>query len=156
MVHSIIRAFRLQQRLQNEREEEWFHLGGGRSWETSHHSDTSSSSSLIHILCFNALYPISNHQNTSLSRDHIRCKERRVLLTTTAIHHCYLVQHHHYGDLSLVCCPVSSTRALLFAQTQTGRPGRIYSEHWQCIQITILLLDKVHRELIFYMQYIVS
>ena len=119
-------------RLQNEREEEWFHLGG----EISKLRDITSSWHIIiiyhssHIiLCFNALH--IRYQTTKTHQIEITyVAKRRVLLTTTAIHHCYLVQHHHYGDLSLVCCPVSSTRALLFTQTQTGRPGRIYSEHW--------------------------
>ena len=85
VMHSIIRAFGLQQRLQNEREEEWFHLGGGRSGETSHHRDTSSSS-LVRIS--SASMPCIRYQTTKTHQIEITyVAKRRVLLTTTSIHH---------------------------------------------------------------------
>ena len=53
------------------------------SWRWEIWRDITSSWHIIiitrpHIFCFNALYPISNHQNTS-NRDHIRCKEKSVV-----------------------------------------------------------------------------
>ena len=74
MVHSIIRAFGLQQRL---REEEWFHLGEVGDLRdiiivTHHHHHSSVSYASMPVS------DIKPPKNTS-NRDHIRCKEMSVV-----------------------------------------------------------------------------
>ena len=125
VMHSIIRAFGLQQRLQNEREEEWFHLGGGRSGETSHHRDTSSSS-LVRIS--SASMPCIRYQTTKTHQIEITyVAKRRVLLIVN--HDVYPPSFRSYiifGDLFL-CGSSRSTACFTF---RPNRPGRIYSVHW--------------------------